>query len=528
VYNEEDESPSVTPNFIPALFRYKWYIVFTSIPLLIIASVVVVSLPPVYRSEGTVMVETQKIPTELVQTTVTSAAKERIEIIRQRVMTREKLLSVIRNYDYFELDESNPIQTAQVIESVRRSISLQVIESNTDRRTTVAIAFTVGFDSRNRSIAYSMANDLVTLFLSENVKVRTQRATETTEFLRSEAEKIKRELDKIEAAVAAFKQENKDSLPEHLSLLEDMRLQLKYRLEGITRDIRLTSDQLELLRAQLSLSSDSNIDLGNLDGVPLSQLDALKERYHDLSLKYKPDHPDLVDLRQQINLLESSTAGTAGRSDSEAAVKAANPVAKKIASLEADIQNLQIDKRDTEQEIKEIEDRILAVPLVERGLIDLNRGYEAKLKQYNSITAKIMDASMAESLEQSLQAEKFSILEPPILPQVPVAPDRLMLLAAGSLLSFGFPVFIALGLGFLDKSIRYRKDVDKIFGRFPVLEVGHLKDENADRRERKKIRSWFILMMLFFLGLALAIHFGVMPLDQIAEKVLARFGIFIY
>ncbi len=525
VYSEDEQEQSgITPNFIPALLRYKWYIVLTSIPLLIIASLVVISLPPIFRSQGTVMVETQSIPTELVQTTVTSAAKERIEVIRQRVMTREKLLTVIRNYEYFELDENNPIQIGQVIDSVRRSIYLDVIESQTDRRTKVAIAFTVGFDSRSPAIAHSMANDLVTLFLSENVKVRTQRASNTTAFLRAEADKVKKELDQIEASVAEFKQQNKDSLPEHLPLLEDMRLQFKERLENINREIRLSTGQIELIKAQLSLQGEE----GGPQGLPGDELGELKAMYRELSLKYRPEHPDLVELRQRIGLLESSHA-VAGAVEGEAAsLGGGSAVRKRLSSLELEINRLRMDKKETETEITEIEQRILNVPIVERGFIDLKRGYEAKLSQYNSITGKIMDAAMAESLEQSLQAEKFSIIEPPILPQVPVAPDRILLLAAGVCLSFGFPIAIALALGFFDKTIRSRSDFQRLFAAYPQVSLGRLKDENKLALERKKIRAWFVILVLLFLSTMVLIHFLVMPLDQIVEKVLARFGIFIY
>ncbi|HMN14352.1 MAG TPA: Wzz/FepE/Etk N-terminal domain-containing protein, partial [Bellilinea sp.] len=66
--------------------------VFGSVFALAVAFAIM--MPPVYQSTGTIMVESQQIPSDLVQATVTSYADERIEIIKQRVMTRDNLFRI--------------------------------------------------------------------------------------------------------------------------------------------------------------------------------------------------------------------------------------------------------------------------------------------------------------------------------------------------------------------------------------------------------------------------------------------------
>jgi succinoglycan biosynthesis transport protein ExoP len=63
--------------------------------------VVVIAIPPVYQSTGTILVESQTIPTDLIPSTAASLIDERIEIIRQRVMTRENLFKIIEKYQAF-------------------------------------------------------------------------------------------------------------------------------------------------------------------------------------------------------------------------------------------------------------------------------------------------------------------------------------------------------------------------------------------------------------------------------------------
>ncbi len=511
-------------NYIPALLRYKWYILITTIPLIVIAGIIVASLPPIYLSAGTVMVETQKIPQSLVQTTVTTAVKERIDIIKQRVMTRDRLLSVIRQHGYFQLDESSPIQVNQVITNVRRSVLLEVEETRVGREKSV-IAFRVGFESREPRIAYEMANDLVTLFMSENIKVRTERASETTEFFRQEAAKVKSELDKTEAAVAEYKQKNKDALPEHLRLYGDMRAQATEKLNNINRDIRSARQQIELIKTQMALAQPGE----GVDGVYLDpRLSQLQQRYKELSMLYKPDYPDLVALREQIELLKSNPLS---QEDIEQAPVGDLSVASKLDELEQEIASLQMDRKETEESIADLENRILKVPLVERGLIELNRDYDAKLSEYNQLAAKIGEASRAESLEQEMLAEKFSLLEPPRLPRVPSAPNRIKLMAMGVIVAFGAPIGIALLIGHFDSSIRSRKLLERaVSGRrgLPVLEVNYIRTEAESSGQRRRIRKSFIIAMAGLLLTALIFHFFVMDVGDLMEKVLERFGIFIY
>lgn len=527
MYEDQDTGSHTSifdANYIPALLRYKWYILITTIPLIVIAGIIVASLPPMYLSAGTVMVETQKIPENLVQTTVTTAVKERIDIIKQRVMTRDRLLSVIRKHGYFQLDESSPIQVNQVISSVRRSVQLDVQETRVGRQTSV-IAFQVGFESRDPKLAYEMANDLVTLFMSENIKVRTERASETTEFFRREAAKVKSELDKTEQAVAEYKQENKDALPEHLRLYGDMRAQATEKLNNINRDIRAAKQQVELIKAQVALAGGG--DSG--EGVYLDpKLEQLKQRYKELSMLYKPDYPDLVALREQIQLLESNPLS---EEDIENNSASGLSIASKLSELDQEIASLQLDKTDTENTIVDLEQRILKIPLVERGLIELNRDYQSKLSEYNSLAAKISEASRAESLEQGMLAEKFSLLEPPRLPRVPSAPNRIKLMAMGVFLAFGAPIGIALLIGHFDQSIRSRKLLERAVGSrrgLPVLEVAYVRSEVESSGQRRRIRKSFILAMTCLLIAALVLHFFVMDVGELLEKILERFGIFIY
>ena len=65
--------------------RRKFQIVIPFIIVLAIAVIIVFQIPRVYQSTGTILVESQQISRELVQSTVTSFAGEAIQVLTQDI-----------------------------------------------------------------------------------------------------------------------------------------------------------------------------------------------------------------------------------------------------------------------------------------------------------------------------------------------------------------------------------------------------------------------------------------------------------
>lgn len=517
MYDLDEESRSGPSNFAPAFRRHKIALALGIVVLLALVSVVTIALPPIYRSTGTVLVETQQIPTDLVRSTITSLASERIDVIKQRVMTREKLMDIIDSYTYFDKSGS-PAELNELLDKVRENISINVIESQAGgrRANETAIAFSVSFDSKSPAIAQSVANDLVTLFLSENVKARTERASETTEFLESEAQKVKRQLDATELAVAEFKLENKDTLPEHLSLYVDMLDQSRRKADAIERGISSAVSQAELLTTQLTLLR-SQLTGGSSELQ--NNLDGLRNDYRRLSLKYKEQHPDLVELRAQIESLESREPAVESKrlSPEEMTIRG------QLAEIDAQIKALRRDKVAEEEKIEDLQQRIIAIPQVERGLAALNRDYVAKVEQYNLIRGKTMEAGMSESLEQGRKAERFSILEPPMMPTSAERPDRPKVFAMGSVLAIGLPIGIVLLIGFRDRSVRGSEAIKDITKAKPLIEIPYIKTEAEFDAGRRAIGYSLAATAALVAVTLLAVHLLFMPIDLLLLKVASRF-----
>jgi len=515
MYEEEEQSPL---NIIPALIKYKWHLAVAIPIIMIIAITVALAIPPVYRSTAYVMVETQQIPSSLVQSTVTNAASEQIEIITQRVMTREKLASILRAHSYFGFNEADPLQKNRILRNFRDNIQIEVTRVQSGRER-VAIGFTISFDSESPAVAQAIADKLTKLFLGENIKARTERASETTEFLESEAEKMRVQLEKTESQVAAFKNKYKDSLPEHLNLYVGMREDTRQTLNSLNESISDTKNQIISLKNQLNLSKETGSVVGT---GKENELANLRREYSQLLLQYQPDHPDVVLLKDKIDSLEGKTSNSSSSSGSSVFQQ---EIETQISALNNKLARLNDEKATVANKLADLEERIIRIPQVEREFTAIKRNYDAIQEQYQSLQGKAQSAAMAESLEQEQKAERFSLLEPPYVPTSPYKPNRELLLAIAFLGSIGLPLSIVFAIGFLDKSIHSSDSLTQVIGSPPLVEIPNLKTADEILRQRKILMLGIASAGCIFFIILLIVHFSVMPLNVFLSKVFTRVGI---
>ena len=303
--NQEEASPI---NFERILSAAKRRFLFFLIPfILVLAGSVALAmlLPAKYSSWGTVLVETQQISPDLVESTITTDPDQRIRMIQQRVMTRENLLKVIDKYNVYGEDRK-VLTVSDLVGKMQDEIGIEVITSSFsgNRREETTIAFTVGFNHQNPQIATDVANELVTLFLSENVRTRTERATEATAFLAEEANKVRRQLAQVENELVVYKQKYGNALPEHLGLRQDMLDRSETEIRDLRRDLRTLEEEKRYLEIELT-SARSGLTASTGGQSELARnLSSLKDQLLEASTRLTDNHPTIIALKKRISALE--------------------------------------------------------------------------------------------------------------------------------------------------------------------------------------------------------------------------------
>jgi len=212
--------------------------------------------PPTYKSLATILIEEQEIPSELVHSTITSYADQRIETIKQQVMSRTTLWKVVEQYNlYPDLRRTNPAE-----EVVRRFIkdieveviSADVVDKRTQHPTKATIAFTVAYQSTSPDLAQKVANELTSLFLGQNLKSRERQAQEATSFLQQEAENLSKHIGEVDEKIAEFKRRASGALPELMPLNLQLMSQSDRELMDIDQQIRSLEERKNYLEGELA------------------------------------------------------------------------------------------------------------------------------------------------------------------------------------------------------------------------------------------------------------------------------------
>jgi len=531
-------------------------------------------LPSTYRSTATILIEEQEIPPDLVRSTITTYATQRLQMISQRVMTRSNLNKIIEKFDLYP-DARQRLTEEEVVERMREdvvldTISADIIDPRTGRPSTATIAFTLSYDNRNPNLAQRVANEITSLYLEENLKTRTQRTAETSDFLKEETKQMGEYVSILEKKLADFKEQNLNSLPEQKQInielmdrterdlmqidneilsLEDRKFYLDGQLAQIKPDIPVISstgerilspqDRLKSLKteylAMASRYSDKHpdvvkarleIDSLKLDaGDPDSGLELAKQLIHldgqlaALREKYSENHPDVVNLKKQISALDAEIkkAQTTRAVRDIAANQPENPAYITLqAQRDSTIQDLRALKQRREEikaKLSEYENRLVQSPRVERQYLELVRDYENATARYRELKAKEMEAEVAEQLEKKSKGERFSIIEPPLLPEKPIKPNRPAIAFLGVMLA------IAGGLGYvllmenMDKSVRGMKLVTALAGGPPLAVIPYFETDE-DISQQQKMRTIAALATLGFILLIVAlVHWLWIPLD---------------
>ena len=144
---DEQEQEKDIQDYIIAVRKRKTAIFSIFSVVLFITVSVAFLLPAVYKSSSTILIEQQEIPPELVMSTVTSYAAERIQTIQARVMSRTNLLKIIDKFKLYE-DERKFETTEEIIERMHESVSLdilsaEVVDPRTGRPSSATIAFSL-------------------------------------------------------------------------------------------------------------------------------------------------------------------------------------------------------------------------------------------------------------------------------------------------------------------------------------------------------------------------------------------------
>jgi uncharacterized protein involved in exopolysaccharide biosynthesis len=270
--------------------------------------------------------------------------------------------------------------------------------------------------------------------------------------------------------------------------------------------------EIEALKKETGSSPDSS--------ERSKQLTKLKADLATLREKYSDDHPDVVKLTKSIAALAHQPSDGVAVTN----VKPENPAYITLkAQLEGTLSELKSSRAKRtalQSKIASYEQRLEQTPQVEREYLDLTRDQEATMARYKEIRAKQMQAQIGQELEKDRKGERFSLIDPPQIPEQPVSPNRAAIVLLGVVLSVGGGLGSATVFESLDQSVREARTLARL-SHVPVLGmIPYLHTDRELLRDHWRVYVALILLAALIVAAALAIHFLWIPLDVVWYRTL--------
>jgi uncharacterized protein involved in exopolysaccharide biosynthesis len=559
--------------------RRRKFFIIPAIIIALLSILLSVLLPSVYSSSATILIEEQVIPSDLVRSTVTTYADQRIQIISQRIMTRSNLTSIIKKYNlYVEDRKKDPMEL--VLEQMRDRIQVQTISADVvDKRrgtpTQATIAFTLSFNDESPVTAQKVANELVTIFLKENIISRTQSAENATLFLSEASRRLKEKGQKLQEKLAKFKEKNLDLLPEITRLNQQEITTLNSRLLNLDSQERSLQERFFYLQGQLA-QIDPNALATNAAGNRVfdikDRIQILESQYPSLVAMYSANHPDVLNTKREIESLKKQIGENTDLNEmqhvltdkkaelamlrrkysathpdirslekqvqglqkkmveiktstiSHSSIEPDNPayitLTSQLESVKTEIKSVDYTRKRMNAEIRKLRERVRKAPLVEKDYVDILQELDNTTLRYRDISAREMEADISQHLEVERKGERFTLIDPPQEPLEAVSPNRLAILLIGIILAIGLGIGTVAGVESMSSALYNEKTIVNILGVAPLASIPYLESKQEhDLVRRNKMIAYSIVAIVFIISLVL-FHFVFMPLDVFWYKLL--------
>ena len=296
------------------------------------------------------------------------------------------------------------------------------------------------------------------------------------------------------------------------------------------------------------------------------QLEDAQTQLDDAKHRYAPDHPDVIRLQKLVDSLQirvreadqsaggsavngpaavsTTVAGAAAPGKGAAAASAGALPNPSTSDPNAGADNpsyvqLRTQREAARNEKEALEDkramlqaryddyerRLARTPAVEREYSQMLRDLTSDQNQYGEIRRKLMEADIADNLETERKGERFTLIEPPLVPEEPASPNRPLVTILGTAAAFAFALGMVLLLESLDGSVRNRRDLLQLLSVPPLAIIPQMLTslDHAARRRRR----WYALggTAGTLLLAVLAVHLFYRPLDVIWAVALRQLGL---
>jgi polysaccharide chain length determinant protein (PEP-CTERM system associated) len=459
-----------------AAWSHRWLAVMLAWVVCLGGWCAVFTIPNQYEANARLFVEADAVLTPLLRgIAVDSGLSAQLESLERTLLSRPNLEKLISTTD-LDLAVNGPSDLESLVQRLADDIRI-VPQTHS--------LFTITYRNSNPKLAYDVVRAVLTLFVESKTGINRSEVENASTFIQQQLQEYENKLRDAEKRRAEFRAKYLDLLPgegDTASGLDQTRTQVR-QLQGDLQDAVAHRDmlnkELEKTPAMLIAEMPAGIGTGgNTESGPdASRLRDAEQKLVELRLRFTPQHPDVKAaeaLVAEIKIADISAGSGASGAKAAAAARnrsVPNPTYQqfKVTLLDVDGQVASLERRlkETTAERDRLELIARGAPSLQAEFTNLNRDYDVIRKNYEELLGRRESMRIDAAAETSADKVKLEVVDPPQIPQNPVAPKRALLLSGVLIAGLGSGLGLALLLVQLDRSFRDIDDL-RILG-FPVV-----------------------------------------------------------
>ena len=450
------------------LWQRKWWIIIPTLFGLIASVAAMVLIPPVYQSNAIMLVESPQLPSDVIGASGDDVVDRRIARIRQQITSRPDLVALIEQYGLYTSERrSKPL--SEVIENMREAINITPVQGGRGggRADQQTIAFELAFSYSQPVQTQSVAQDLMNRVLELDASGNVEQATNTVQFLTDQSEGLEAQITDLQGQIAQINAQNGSVLSGSALVLGGNSGSYDVQIAALQRDN-------QALRQQRNIAQTSD----TRDPVVV----AAEQKLAAARAVYSESHPDVAIAKQNL-----AQARELAKSNTKKIP--VDTIEQQIAFNNSQIASLRSAKAAETSQVRSRLAQQSRAPLVQQQISELQQRLSALNQQYEQVQQRLMAAKAGARAEDERMSERLSVVEPPVIPDSPSWPDRLILAVAGIGGGFALGFLLAFAIELFLGPIRGPASLQRIAGATPL---GVIPVVEPKRQPRGRIGRWFL------------------------------------
>jgi uncharacterized protein involved in exopolysaccharide biosynthesis len=415
-------------------------------------------------------------------------------------------------------------------------IKEKILDPQTGHEKDINSGFQVSYDSKTAENAQKVPQMLADQFVLVSRKLRHDRETATAAFIETEAERYRVQIAGLESKLANFKQEHINDLPESAQTNMSSKDRTEEEMSNIAEQIRTLQQNQTFLQGQLQQIQ------ANPDSETIRQLE---DEYARKRVTYDENHPDMVALRHQIEMLKRGGLGVEQGSSLQSQLETqrrilvetrqrysddhpdVRRIERTISTLEARIAagekadqpiaptnpivvqlrtqmsgnanqlaSLEGRKAELREKLAHLQGLLVASPQVEKDYEVLTRDVTLAREKYDELLKRKMDAEFGAAASLAGRGDEFHLVQAPVLPSSPSKPSRPGILVIGAIIAVMLSMAAAFVANALDPNVRGRGDLADLLGVSPLAVVPEIQNSVSRRIRFRQITTMAVCLLV--------------------------------